>query len=161
VGAMTKIPAAERPLSEAQREVLDTAPLAELTDAKAWLLTRGQGVTPPAVATAVLDARQRALSAPAKAAKAKRDKAERQAFKAELRQDTDRLGRCAAKVVAIALEQHGRLGCTAPTWSELGRAMGWSWWQWNRAVPRLAKRGWLVTGTEPRSIRPGPKWGKT
>ena len=82
---MSKIPAAERPLSEAQREVLDTAPLAELTDAKAWLLTRGQGVTPPAVATAVLDARQRALSAPTKAAKVKQDKAERQAFKAEPR----------------------------------------------------------------------------
>ena len=37
--------------------------------------------------------------------KAKRDKAERQAFKAELRQDTDRLGRCAAEVVAVALEK--------------------------------------------------------
>jgi hypothetical protein len=153
---MTKIPAAERPLSEAQREVLDTAPLAELTDAKAWLLARGQAVTPPAVATAVLDARQRALSAPAKAAKAKRDKAERQAFKAELRQDTDRLGRCAAEVVAAALEQDGQ----APTWCELGRAMGWSWWQWNRTIPKLAKQGWLVSGTEPRSIRPGPKWDK-
>ena len=153
---MTKIPAAERPLSDAQREVLDTAPLDELVDAKAWLLARGQGVTPPAVATAVLDARQRALSAPAKAAKAKRDKAERQAFKAELRQDTDRLGRCAAEVVAIALKRDDQ----APTWAELGRAMGWSWWQWNRAVPRLAKRGWLVTGAEPRSLRPGPKWDK-
>ena len=153
---MSKIPAAERSLSEAQREVLDTAPLAELTDAKAWLLARGQGVSPPAIATAVLDARQRALSAPAKAAKAKRDKAERQAFNAELRQDTDRLGRCAAEIVAIALERDGQ----APTWGELGRAMGWSWWQWNRAVPRLAKRGWLVTGAKPRSLRPGPKWDK-
>jgi hypothetical protein len=153
---MTKLPAAERPLSEAQREVLDTAPLAELTDAKAWLLARGQAVTPPAIATAVLDARQRALSAPTKAAKAKRDKAERQSFKAELQQDTDRLGRCAAEVVAIALERDGQ----APTWCELGRAMGWSWWQWHRAVPRLAKRGWLVTGTESRSLRPGPKWDK-
>jgi hypothetical protein len=158
---MTKISAAERPLSDVQREVLDTAPLSELVDAKAWLLARGQGVTPPAVATAVLDARQRALSAPTKAAKAKRDKAERQAFKAELRQDTDRLGRCAAEVVAIALEQHGRLGCTAPTWGELGKAMGWSWWQRHLAIPRLAKRGWLVTGAEPRSLRPGPKWDKS
>ena len=158
---MTKVPAFERPLTDRQREVLDTAPLAELTDAKAWLLARGQAVTPPAVATAVLDARQRALSAPAKAAKAKRDKAERQAFKAELRQDTDRLGRCAAKVVAIALEQHGRLGCTAPTWGELGHAMHWSWWQRHLAIPKLAKQGWLATGTAPRSIRPGPKSGKT
>jgi hypothetical protein len=147
---MTKISAAERPLSDVQREVLDTAPLSELVDAKAWLLARGQGVTPPAVATAVLDARQRALSAPAKAA-----------FKAELRQDTARLGRCAAEVVAIALEQHGRLGCTAPTWGELGKAMGWSWWQRHLAIPRLAKRGWLVTGAEPRSLRPGPKWDKS
>jgi hypothetical protein len=157
---MSKIPAAERPLSETQREVLDTAPLAELTDAKAWLLAHGQGVTPPAVASVVLDARQRALSAPVKAAKAKRDKAERQAFKDGLRQDADRLGRCAAEVVAGTLEQHGRLGCTAPTWSELGRAMGWSWWQWHLAIPRLAKQGWLVTGAGPRSLRPGPKWDK-
>ncbi len=153
---MTKISAAERPLSDVQREVLDTAPLSELVDAKAWLLARGQGVTPPAVATAVLDARQRALSAPGKEAKAKRDKAERQAFKAELRQDTDRLGRCAAEVVAIALKRDGQ----APTWSELGRAMGWTWWQRHLAVPKLAKAGWLVTGTESRSLRPGPKWDK-
>ena len=153
---MTKISAAERPLSDVQREVLDTAPLSELVDAKAWLLARGQGVTPPAVATAVLDARQRALSAPVKAAKAKRDKAERQAFKAELRQDTDRLGRCAAEVVAIALKRDGQ----APTWGELGRAMGWTWWQRHLAVPKLAKAGWLVTGTESRSLGPGPKWDK-
>ena len=153
---MSKVPAAERPLSDAEREVLDTAPLAEPTDAKAWLLGRGQGVTPPAVATAVLDARQRAFSAPAKTAKAKRDKAERQAFKAELRQDTDRLGRCAAEVVAVTLERDGQ----APTWGELGHAMRWSWWQWHLAIPRFAKQGWLVTGTKSRSLRPGPKWGK-
>jgi hypothetical protein len=154
---MTKVPAAERPLLDAQREVLDTAPLDELVDAKAWLLARGQGVTPPAVATAVLDAHQRALSAPAKAAKAKRDKAERQAFKTELRQDTDRLGRCAAEVVAVALKQDGQ----APTWGELCSEMGWPhWWQRNLAVPKLAKQGWLVTGAEPRSLRPGPKWDK-
>lgn len=154
---MTKLPAAERPLSDAQSEVLDTAPLDELVDAKAWLLARGQGVTPPAIATAVLDARQRALSAPAKAAKVKRDKVARKAFKAELRQDTERLGRCAAEVVATALEQDHQ----APTWGELGHAMHWSWWQRNLAVPKLAKAGWLVTGAEPRSIRPGPKWSKT
>jgi hypothetical protein len=153
---MTKVSAAERPLSDAQREVLDTAPLDELVDAKAWLLAHGQGVTPPAVASVVLDARQRALSAPVKAAKAKRDKAERQAFKAELRQDTDRLGRCAAEVVAIALKRDGQ----APTWGELGRAMGWTWWQRHLAVPKLAKAGWLVTGTESRSLGPGPKWDK-
>jgi hypothetical protein len=153
---MTKVSAAERPLSDAQREVLDTAPLDELVDAKAWLLAHGQGVTPPAVASVVLDARQRALSAPVKAAKAKRDKAERQAFKAELRQDTDRLGRCAAEVVAIALKRDGQ----APTWGELGRAMGWTWWQRHLAVPKLAKAGWLVTGTESRSLGPAPKWDK-
>ena len=153
---MSKVPAAERPLSDTQREVLDTVPLAELADAKAWLLARGQAVTPPAVATAVLDARQRALSAPAKAAKAKRDKAERQAFKAELRQDTDRLGRCAAEIVAIALKRDGQ----APTWGELGHAMRWNWWQRNLAVPKLAKAGWLVTGRELRSLRPGTKWDK-
>jgi hypothetical protein len=153
---VTKVSAAERPLSDRQREVLGAAPLAELTEAKAWLLARGQGVTPPAVATAVLAARERALSAPAKAAKAERDKAERQAFKAGVRQDADRLGRCAAEVVAAALERDGQ----APTWAELGHAMGWSRWQWNLAVKKLAKVGWLVTGTEPRSLRPGPRWSK-
>ena len=107
---MTKIPTAERPLST-QREVLERELFRSPSspDAKAWLLAHGQGVTPPPVATAVLDARQRAFSAPAKTAKAKRDKAERQAFKAELRQDTDRLGRCAAEVVAVTLERDGRL----------------------------------------------------
>ena len=97
----------------------------------------GQGVTPPAVATAVLDARQRALSAPTKAAKVKQDKAERQAFKAELRQDADRLGRCAAEVAAVALERDGQ----APTWCELGRAMGWSWWQWQLRHPPARQAG--------------------
>ncbi len=148
---MSKIPAAERPLSDAQSEVLDTAPLAELSRAKAWLLARGQGVTPPAVATAVLDARQRALSAPAKAAKAKQDKAERQAFKAELRQDTDRLGRCAAEVVAVALERDGQ----APTWGELGRAMRWSWWQWHLAVPSSPSGDGSSPGPSRAASNPG------
>jgi hypothetical protein len=152
---MTKIPAAERPLSDRQREVLRNAPLDELANAKAWLLAHRQGVTPPAVASVILDVRQRVLSAPAKAAKAEQDKAERQAFKAELRQDADRWRR-AAEVVAAAVERDGQ----APTWAELGHAMGWSRWQWNCAVPKLAKSGWLVTGRKPRSLRPGPKWGK-
>jgi hypothetical protein len=151
---MTKPSAAVRPLSDAQRDVLGNAPLDELADAKAWLLARAQVVSPRSVATAVLDARQRALSAPTKAAKDKRDKAARKAFKVELRQDADRLGRRAAEVVAEALEHNGQ----APTWAELGRAMCWSWWQRNLAIPKVAKAGWLATGREPRSLRPGPKW---
>ena len=67
---MTKLPAAERPLSDAQRQVLDSAPLGELVEAKAWLLARGQAVTPRSVAAAVLATRERQRNAPAKAAKA-------------------------------------------------------------------------------------------
>lgn len=148
---------AEKPFSDAQREVLDTAPLAELVAAKAWLLAHGQGVTPPGVAMAVLHTRQRALSAPTKAAKAEQDKAERQAFKVELRRDGEHLGRRAAEIVAATLERDGQ----APTWGELSRAMGWPrWWQRGLAVPKLAKAGWLVTGRKPRSLRLGPKWNK-
>jgi hypothetical protein len=154
---MTKPPAAQRPLSDAQREVLGNAPLDELAKAKAWLLARGQAVTPRSVATAVLDARQRALSLPVKAAKAKRDKAARKAFKADIVERMDTYGPAAAGLVAARIAREG----AAPTWSELCSEMGWPrWWQRNLAVPKLAKAGWLVIGQEPRSLRPGPKWDK-
>jgi len=82
------------------------------------------------------------------------DWADRKAFKAALKADEDRIGRLAAGVVARAITETSQ----APTWAELGHAMGWPpWWQRNWAIPYLAKRGWLVTGTEPRSLHPGPK----
>ena len=45
-----------------------------------------------------------------------------------------------------------------PTWRELAYAM---WWPSDREeygpiILRIVKAGWLVSGTEPRSLRPGP-----
>jgi len=148
---------AERPVSEAQREVLDSAPLGELAEAKAWLLARDQAVTPRAVAAAVLADRERQGNAPAKAAKALAFTAERRAFKKDVTERTGSYGPAAAGIVAARIAGEG----TAPTWSELCSEMGWHhWWQRSIAVPKLVKAGWLVTGTEPRSLRPGPKWDK-
>ena len=82
-------------------------------------------------------------------------KAERRAFKTDIAAKMDSLGRVAAGLVAARIVRDG----TAPTWSELCSEMGWHcWWQRNLAVPKLAKAGWLVTGTASRSLRPGPKW---
>jgi hypothetical protein len=154
---MTKLPAAERPLSDAQREVLRNAPLDEIAKAKAWLLARGQVVSPRSVAAAVLASRERQCNAPAKAAEAQAHKAERRTFKADIAKRADLYGSAAAGLVAAWIAREGR----APTWSELCSEMGWHrWWQRNLAVPKLAKAGWLVTGAKSRSLRPGPKWDK-
>jgi hypothetical protein len=154
---VSKLPASARPLTDAMAEVLATAPLAELQEAKTWLLSHGQGVSPPALANAVLQARQRVETAPRKAAQAKWEKAEREAFKSDLRANLDAHGRRAAILVARALEETG----AAPTWAELCHGLGWpGWWQREVAIRKLAKAGWLVTGTEARSLRPGPKWGQ-
>jgi hypothetical protein len=148
---MTKLPATERPLSDAQREVLKTAPIAELNDAKLRLLALSQYVTPPAIASIVLDSRAHRQ---ASTAKAKRLRETRKAFRLELRADRDEIGLRAAKVVTIALEQDGQ----APTWGELGKAMGWTWQQGRYAIPFLAMRKWLIAGPDERSLRPGRRW---
>ncbi|MDA8040137.1 MAG: hypothetical protein M0Z69_13495 [Actinomycetota bacterium] len=143
-----------RPLSDAQQDVLDTAALAELAGAKAWLLERGQHVTPRAVASAVLTARQRAAAAPKKEAEKVAERVERKAFKAELRREIDHLGQVAAGLVAAVVARTG----TGPTWAELGAEMGWRRsWQPEAAVRKLVKAGWLSASDEPRSLRPGPK----
>ena len=62
----------------------------------------------------------------------------------------------AAAYVATVVRDTG----TGPTWADLGQAMDWPRYPWNlRAVviEQLARAGWLKTGKQPRSLRPGPK----
>lgn len=77
----------------------------------------------------------------------------RRLWRQMLSQDQDRLGLEVAKLVQLLTERWGQ----APTWSEVGEAMGWSFWQHRTAVRSLARSGWLVTGLKPRSLRPGPR----
>ena len=129
-----------KPLSEAQRRVLATATPRERDDAKRFLARHGQGVTPGAIAAEIVHARERLKLAN---------------WAAATRRDVDVIGQRAASLVQLALDKVGR----APTWAELAKAMGWrhTQRQMEWAVPFLEEQGWLVTGPEPRSLRPGPK----
>lgn len=49
---------------------------------------------------------------------------------------------------------------SGPCWAELASAMEWPRQPWglrNAIIRVLARDGWLATGTEPRSMRPGPR----
>jgi hypothetical protein len=146
---MTKPPVAERKLSPEHQAVLDTAALEELATAKRWLLEHRQAVTPGGLANAVVQARQRANPSPAKAARLEAQRA----FKTALLADEERVGERVAHLVERCVAQAGN----APTWGEVGRVMGWDRWQRIWAIRRLARQGWLRTGKEPRSLRPGPR----
>lgn len=61
-------------------------------------------------------------------------------------------GEPAAAYVAGYLVVHS----TGPTWTELATAMDWPACIRHQVIVGLAKKGWLVTGVEPRSLRPGP-----
>lgn len=77
----------------------------------------------------------------------------RRLWRQMLRQDQDRLGMEVARLVQLLTQRWGQ----APTWSEVGEAMGWSFWQHRTAIRSLASSGWLVTGLKPRSLRLGPR----
>ncbi len=129
-----------RPLSDAHREVLDHASPREKAEAKTFLIAHRQGVTAAAIAAEVVHGRRRKQLA---------------VWQETVMRNEDKVGTRAARVVAQALDAFG----TAPTWRELGKAMGWkvpAQREW--AVPWLVERGWLTIGTEPRSLRPGPKY---
>lgn len=135
----------DRPLADDLADVLATAPLEELAEAKAWLLARGQPVTRPAIATAVLGARARERRWATL-------RTQRGAFLAGL--DADRTGPRLAALVDRCLERTGK----APTWREVGRVMGWSEAETSWAIAELRRLGWLFTGSEPRSLRPGRRF---
>ena len=62
----------------------------------------------------------------------------------------------AAAYVAAVVRDTGQ----GPTWTELARAMEWPRQPWglrNAIIRVLARDGWLATGTEPRSMRPGTR----
>jgi len=61
--------------------------------------------------------------------------------------DGERAGAEVARVVAVT--------GAGPTWGELATAMGWPWKSRGAIIRALARDGWLVTGCEPRSLRPG------
>ena len=125
--------------------VIASATIEELLAARAWLVARGDGPTAAAAATAVEHARQRAQRI-----------ARFSAWQQETERDLAGVGHRAAEVVAAAWAAHD----SGPTWTDLGRAMGWRkarCREW--AIPLLEQAGWLTTGDEPRSLRPGPKAG--
>lgn len=154
----------DRPLRDWQATVLAEATPDELETAERWLVAHGSGVSQPAIAAAVVDARRRGQPGwlPSKQ-RAKRaywqrkigEQAptddERAAFVASL--NIDQTGRRLADLVAKCLERTGK----APKWSELGGVKGWTHWQ-TETVMRLARSaGWLTYTGKPRSLRPGKK----
>lgn len=129
-----------KPLSDALRQVLDHASPREQAEAKAFLLAHHQRVTAAAIAAEVAHGRRRKQLA---------------VWQEAVMRNEDEVGARAARLVQQALDAFG----TAPVWRELGKAMGWkvpAQREW--AVPWLVERGWLTIGTEPRSLRPGPKY---
>ncbi len=77
---------------------------------------------------------------------------------AGMREEAERLaardGRAAADWVAGVVAATG----AGPAWMELARAMGWPGRRTAGVIIQgLAAAGWLVTGSEPRSLRPGPR----
>jgi hypothetical protein len=50
-----------------------------------------------------------------------------------------------------------RLG-HGPSWRHVGRYMRWSWSDGDAIVRALISEGWLVTGQERGSLRPGPRY---
>ncbi len=146
---------AEQALRGARREVTAAA-IAQLAphpmphddpeERSAWLqLVRG-GMTPTPAAVAGLVA-----STAARSARRAREAAELAAI-------AKRDAAAAAATVARILADTG----TGPTWTELGRVMGWPI---NAArssiVPRLLRACWLTSTPEPRSLRPGPRHTNT
>lgn len=137
-GPQSPAPARQKVL-DGHRRVLNRATPGEKAAARAWLMKRGQVPTDAAVATAVAEARRRAQF---------------EAWKQTTERNIDEVGRRAADLVARALASRGM----APTWRELGQVMGWRYFcQRVWVVPLLEQAGWLTTGPEPRSLRPGPK----
>jgi len=146
---------AEQALRGARREVTAAAiaklaphpmPHDDPEERSAWLqLVRG-GMTPTPAAVAGLVASTAARSA------------RRARVAAELADIAKRDAAAAAATVARILADTG----TGPTWTELGRVMGWPI---NAArssiVPRLLRACWLTSTPEPRSLRPGPRHTNT
>jgi|GEM_PF-2943030 len=149
----------DAPLGEELEEVLETASEEELSAAEQWLRERGQHPTQAAVATAVAQARNRVSSAPIKALRAKAWQDRKDAFYEALRSNEVRVGHRVARLVERCLNEAGK----APTWSEVGRVMGWDLFEHIWAIRWLIKRGWLqATESEARSLRPGPRyWDST
>ena len=106
-----------------------------------WLALRGETPTPGAVTGAL------------QMMSARRAREERLHAAAPPFVEAD--GERAAAHVAAAVRDTG----TGPTWAELANAMDWPRYPWHlRAViiEQLARAGWLQTGKQPRSLRPGP-----
>jgi hypothetical protein len=105
------------------------------------LLSRGQSPTIRAVASYVADARRVAEA-----------KARREALGARI---AGEYGPAVAKAVADRIAETGE----SYTWAELYRAMGWPWGYPKVIIIRQLERdGWLVTGSEERSLRPGERY---
>ncbi len=145
----------DAPLGEDLEEALATASEEELASAEQWLRERGQCPTLAAVATAIVQARSRVVSAPLKALRAKAWQERKDAFYQRLRSDEQRVGYRVARLVDRCRSEVGK----APTWSEIGRVMGWDLYEHIWAIRWLIRRQWLeATEFEARSLRPGPRY---
>lgn len=117
----------------------------EPENAVRWLIKRGQSPTPEAVADRLQIVQ---------AQKAPKidiwDIAESIAARDGMR---------AAQTIAEQIAETGQ----APTWFELARALDWPRKQtrFDPIFRLLEREGWIVTGPEPRSIRPGRRYQET
>jgi hypothetical protein len=64
-------------------------------------------------------------------------------------------GQRAARLIEREIEVFG----IAPTWGELAEAFGWSRARATARFPELRHAGWITYSNQPRSLRPGRKWG--
>lgn len=105
------------------------------------LLSHGQTPTIPAVAGHVADNRGAAE------ARARRE--------AQAEQIAREYGPAVAKAIADRIAETGE----SYTWAELYRVMGWPWGYPKVAIMRRLERdGWIVSGRETRSLRPGDRY---
>src|SRR5579875_2919824 len=111
----------DAPLGEDLEEALATASKEELAQAEQWLLVRGQRPTLAALASAIVQGRNRVLSAPVKAARAKAWQERKDAFYGALRADEQRLGHRVASKTRVAPGDRGPSALTAPRATLLGQ----------------------------------------
>lgn len=148
----------DAPLSEELQYALATASFEERASAEQWLRERKQCCTLAALATAIVQERNRVASAPKKALRAKAWQERKDAFYQGLRSNEEQIGYRVARLVERCRKEVGK----APTWSEVGRVMGWDLYEHIWAIRWLIKRGWLeATEYEARSLRPGPRYGSS
>jgi hypothetical protein len=144
-GRALAVTAPKSPHGQLLIAALRPRPLADRSAAERavhWLAARGETPTAGAVASRLEMIRVR------------RDGAERRKGQADQLADRDAM-KAAAHVGQVVTATGA-----GPTWTELGKAMGWPHDAKNAVITRLIRTGWLEIGQAPRSMRPGRNYSK-